>query len=306
MQRTLLVLASALLMLGTAGSATAGTSMYAGTLKIILGDLQPAIFTGSGVATLNGMAGGTHVTTLTVTSSDIQGSSIIPVTDPDGIADNGIISVRITATNGAGSLGKIVPGSSASTVTPLTNNQQGLKGGLIRLCLFFPGCGLNLPLNLVGTQTLNGHFTGAGVGGQQTIGGSGTLRVSIDYRPWTILTATAIDQPDQVPNTSTGLTFSGAPGTPSSHFFTLATEQGFAHGPASAASSVALGTSQSPGMIQMVTPSQVTTNITSTSSARISAPLIGTYAFVPEPGMLLLLVSGAAGMAILGRRRMKK
>jgi len=308
MQRKLLGIATllAIFVLAWAGSATAGTSMYKGTLKVLIGDLQPAILTGTGVATLNGMAGGTHVTTITVASGDIQGSTIIPVTDPVGIADNGIISVRLTATNGGGSLGKIVPGGSASTLIPLTNNKLGLGGGLARLCLFFPGCGLNLPLALVGTKTLSGLNTGVGVGGQQTIGGSGSLRLSIDARPWTILTASAIDQPDVVPNTSTGLTASGGPGTANSHFYTLSTQMGIAQGPAGAASTVALGTPNNPGIIQMVTPAQVTTNITSTSSARISTQVITHYRLVPEPGMLLLLVSGAAGMAVLGRRRMKK
>ena len=85
-----------------------------------------------------------------------------------------------------------------------------------------------------------------------------------------------------------------------------AVRRGFAHGPASAASSVALGNATAYGVLQMVTPSQVTTNITSTSSVRIANPQTSHYRFVPEPGMMLLIVSGAAGMAVLGRRRMKK
>jgi hypothetical protein len=31
-----------------------------------------------------------------------------------------------------------------------------------------------------------------------------------------------------------------------------------------------------------------------------------TFAFVPEPGTLLLLVSGAAGLVLIGRRRVRK
>jgi hypothetical protein len=312
MRIKLLVVASAFLVLGLAGSATAGTSYYSGTVKITIGDLEPAYVTGTGVATLNGGAGGTHVTTITLgtatPASGISGATIIPVTDPEGIADNGIISVRITFTAGGGALGPILAGSSASTIIPMTaaGNKLGSKGGLVRLCLFVPGCGLNLPLALVGTKTLSGLTTGAGVGGQLTIGGSGSLRISIDARPWTILTGTAIDQPDIVPNTSTGLTFSGGAGTVNSHFFTLVTAKGFAHGPASAVSSVALGNGTAYGVIQLVTPSQTTTNITSTSSVRIGNPTVGHYRFVPEPGMMLLIVSGAAGMAVLGRRRMKK
>jgi hypothetical protein len=31
-----------------------------------------------------------------------------------------------------------------------------------------------------------------------------------------------------------------------------------------------------------------------------------TFTFVPEPGTVLLLVTGAAGLAIVGRKRMRK
>ena len=190
MQRRLLVLASALfLVLGMAGSATAGTSYYSGTVKIIIGDLEPAFITGTGVATLNGGAGGTHVTSIAVGTatpgSGISGAAIVPVTDPEGIADNGIISVRITFTAGAGTLGPFLAGSSASTEIALTaaGNKIGVSGGLVRLCLFVPGCGLNLPLDLVGLRTVSGIATAGGVGGQLTIGGSCFVRVSAAARP---------------------------------------------------------------------------------------------------------------------------
>ena len=302
MRKLLAVLFATAVVFGFAMQATAGTSNYAGTIQVNIGSLAPAIVTGTGVATLNQMNGGTHVTTLTLGASDIAGSDVVPVTDPDGIAGNGIVSVRLTVTNGAGTLGKIVPGSSANTITPLTQNTMGLAGGLLRLCLFFPGCGLNLPLGLAGSTHTAGTSTvaiGVGIGGQQTIGGSGALRVSIDARPWTVLTGSMIDQPD----TGGSVTASGGAGTG----YTVATAKGTAHGPASLASTVALGgASGSPGVLQFVTPTQTTTNITATSSQRIASPVILTVRLVPEPGMMLLIVSGVAGLAVLGHRRMKK
>ena len=48
MRNGLLVLASIFMVLGMAGNATAYTSYFAGTVKIVIGDLEPAFITGSG------------------------------------------------------------------------------------------------------------------------------------------------------------------------------------------------------------------------------------------------------------------
>lgn len=299
MRKLVLLVAAALCVIGVASTATAGTSNYAGTLTITIGDLPDAVLRGMGVATTNGGAGGTHISTLTLPAGDIAGSTIVPVTDPEGTQANGIIQVRLTATKGAGTLGGI--GATEPVAAPLAtaSNTLALSGGLVRLCLFLPDCSLNLPLALAGAGV------GLGVGGQQTIGGSGSVRVSIDHAPWTILTATAIDQPD---NTTLGTVTSAgvgcSPGTGCN--FTLQQATGSIHGPASASSSAALGTINAPGIVQFVTPSQATTNITATSSTKIAVPGILRFGFVPEPGLLLLLVSGVAGLAAVGRSRMRK
>jgi len=289
MRKLLVLLFATAVVFGFAMQATAGTSHYAGTIQVNLGQLDPALVTGTGVATLNGGAGGSHVTTLTLGASEISGTQVVPVTDPDGV----FVSIRLTATGGAGVLGKIVPGSSGDTIVALTKNTMGLAGGLVRLCLVV-GCGVNLPLNLA-----PGGGIGAGLGGQQTIGGSGSLRISIDARPWTILTGTMIDQPD----TGGSINSTGGAGTG----FEFVKVTGTAHGPASLASTVALGGASGPaGVLQFVTPTQVTTNITNTSAKKSSGSSILTIRPVPEPGMMLLIVSGVAGLAVLGHRRMKK
>jgi len=78
--------------------------------------------------------------------------------------------------------------------------------------------------------------------------------------------------------------------------------KGWAHAPASTTTS----TAQPGGMLQLVTPNQVTTNLPLGSSDKMGSFVIVVYEFIPEPGLLLLLGSGVAGLAVLGRRRMGK
>ena len=55
------------------------------------------------------------------------------------------------------------------------------------------------------------------------------------------------------------------------------------------------------GSVTMVTPMR---SISTVSGNQPSAGWL-TLSFVPEPGTLLLLVSGAVGLAVVGRRRMR-
>ena len=77
---------------------------------------------------------------------------------------------------------------------------------------------------------------------------------------------------------------------------------GFAHGPSSNTSS----TANPSGVVQLITPMQVVTNLTTGSNQKIALFGFLTIHFVPEPGMLLLLGSGVAGLVLLGRHRMRK
>jgi hypothetical protein len=77
---------------------------------------------------------------------------------------------------------------------------------------------------------------------------------------------------------------------------------GFAHGPASGTTS----TAQPSGVVQLVTPSQVRTNLSLGTNVKVSVLTELLIHFVPEPGLLLLLGSGVFGLALLGRSRMKK
>jgi len=86
--------------------------------------------------------------------------------------------------------------------------------------------------------------------------------------------------------------------TPSSTVTTPTLPGGFAHGPASLTSS----TAQTSGVVQLVT---VTKIFTSLVGAFPELPVIGVLNlhFVPEPGTLLLLGFGVAGLAAYGRRK---
>jgi hypothetical protein len=175
-----------------------------------------------------------------------------PVTDPE-VTVGGIISIRASLTGGGGTLGNISGGG------PLNPGEYAAKG-VSKTCLFDPN-----------------------LGGLATIGGVGSIRISVLNNPYTLNVASAVDQTDNGGVTVRKIT-------------------GFAHGPASLTSSTALPS----GMVQFVSPSQLSTNITSGSSELISLLLTIRVHFIPEPGILLLIGSGVAGLALLGRSRMRR
>jgi len=250
--------------------------------------------TGIGVTTLTTTASGDHLNTLSLgtgTQGGIPGLSlntIIPVTDP--IVSNGaIVSVRLEnirqgyvagPNNKLGVLGP-VSGAIHSTSTPSNGLGTIPEQGDARICLLVPGCAGNLPLNL--GATVNGVAKGLGVGGLLTIGQLGTIRISVLAAPYTVKTVTAFNR-----------TLNGA-----IHTFT---EKGFAHGPLSNTSS----TGQTSGVLQAVSVSHI-----AVQGVPGNSDISGVFSrvivhFIPEPGLLLLLGSGAVGMALLGRKRMRK
>ena len=65
----------------------------------------------------------------------------------------------------------------------------------------------------------------------------------------------------------------------------------------------ALGTVNGDGSIKMVSPFRISTG---SLAGNVAGSMTKTFTFVPEPGTVLLLVTGAAGLAIVGRKRMRK
>src|SRR5262249_58231827 len=88
---------------------------------------------------------------------------------------------------------------------------------------------------------------------------------------------------------------SGAAWTVGTASVGTATRMGFQHGPASLTSSTAAAS----GQVQLVTPIFISTS--QRQFPEIAAFGILDLHFVPEPGTLLLLAGGIAGLVLVGR-----
>jgi hypothetical protein len=245
-----------------------------------LGHAQASV-EGSGVVQVNG-AGGLgpldSVTFITVNPAVLN--TVIPITDPAVTAT--VASVRITSArlrpDLQGNVLAPVSGVLQNTVSQLTQSTLPFTGN-VRICLFYAGCNSG-HIDLVLGATVNGQVIGPGVGGT-VAASSGTIRVSLEGAPWTVRTVSVSNR-----TVSSGITM-----------FTLA---GFAHGPLSLTSSAATPG----GVVQFVTANQVTA--TGIPRNDITGQIIfHRLNFIPEPGLLLLLGSGALGVAALGWRRMR-
>jgi hypothetical protein len=250
------------------------------------------VLTGGGVATINGSSGGVpaHLSTLRLAASrgQIEGTFTRIVTDPE-IGGSGVHQlifedVRLMTGTWGG-----ISGGAASTATG-----GGILpvAGTAKLCFLTTACTLFLPIPLTQPTTVNGvpgtDIEGVGVGGLVFAGGFGGIKISLQAAPWTIKTATVLDQ----------ITPTGGP----PQITTTWVAKGWAHAPASTTTS----TAQPSGMVQLVTPNQVRTNLLVGSSGKMGSFVILAIRFIPEPGLLLLLGSGVVGLALLGRKRMRR
>jgi len=57
--------------------------------------------------------------------------------------------------------------------------------------------------------------------------------------------------------------------------------------------------------VQLVTPNQAETNLALGSNGQVGSTGLFLIRFIPEPGLLMLLGSGIAGLLLLGRSRMR-
>jgi len=275
--KRLLVLTSLILagVLAVASAAQAAPLKWHGTAISRVGTLPGLNFFNSGIATINNSTGYGHLNVLYL-SDPFSGTTLVPVTDPEVTQANGIVAIQATLSGGGGTVSEISGGG------PIASTLQ--TEGLIKVCLYDPNCnpGGFLPLSLYQHAT-GSASKGLGIGGLLSIGGFGGIRISIINNPWTLGNAAAVDQTD-------------------GGNFVNYTTNGYAHGPASLTSS----TGKPSGVVQFVTPSQITTNLTAGSSELLSGLSIMRLHFIPEPGMLLLLGSGVAGLVLIGRSRLKK
>jgi hypothetical protein len=271
MRSKLLVLfTSAVLVLGLAGQASAKLLEWHGTITTKLGAGKPAKTTGQGVASVNQTNGGSHATTVRLAADFTAAGNGVPVTDPE--VTGTIKTIIVSASNVSGTFAPISGGG------PLTQDTLAIPG-IAKVCLVFTGCPNFLPLQL----TANDGNTGVGVGGLVTVGGAGSIRISLENAPWTLGTGMRRQMTDN----------SG---------FTSVTIGGFIHGPASNTSSTALGS----GVIQLITPIQVSTAGIPGQNDKLALFASMRIHFVPEPGIMLLLGSGVVGLALIGRSRLRK
>jgi hypothetical protein len=242
--------------------------------------------TATGIATVTTSSStSSHLSTITARfNPDLELASLIPVTDPTAAPITSVILTSIQGRpdfQGGGIFGNI-SGAIASTVAGILPNTIPATGG-VTICLLvapLPPC--LAQLNLVVGATSAGLNVGGGVGGIITIGGTGSIRISVLGAPYTVKTISAVNR-----------TVNGG--------FDIFVENGFAHGPLSLTSS----TAKESGVLQTVTASHTTVVAPGDGDLSGNITRVLTH-FIPEPGLLLLFTSGAAGMALLGRKRMRK
>ena len=281
MRRFLSLIAVAVLALGAASTTQAKVVDWNGTLTITLGAIGQLVDTGTGVATINGSAGGNHINTIHFGPNTISGSVTIPLTDPENATLLSLKGSNVTLPS-TGNLG-------AQTGTTISPKTMAL-GGFFKVCILFPGCGSYLPFPIANPIGGPPFSRGVGIGGTATVNtfsvGPG-LKVSLVYNPWTL----GVKQMVDVSTTTNTPTVTNA----------TVTIQGFKHGPASGTVSTAAGS----GVIQWVSPARVETT-QDPPSEKLGVPGTLRIHFIPEPGMLLLLASGVGGLVLLGRPRMRR
>lgn len=138
-------------------------------LTIEVGAVQPIVFDGAGVATVNGSGGGASIASLALGGGVVGGDPVlVPITDPGAMPISGLLgtvgNLPGTLATGGGALGGLVPLS-----------------GVLKVCLFGSGAcsapmaNLSVPLSAVG---------GGGAGWVE-----GPVHLTVFGAPWTTGTA---------------------------------------------------------------------------------------------------------------------
>jgi len=197
MRKLFALMATGFLVFGMTSAASAALMNWSGTAWVLLADYPVGVVSGGGVATINDSSGGAHLNTLRLAQSrgQIQGTFTRIVTDPDVIA-NGVSALEYINIGGLTGTWGGISGGIAST-SPGEVGIMG-QGGMVKICLLSTACTQFLPMIFNQPTTVNGvpgtGTKGVGVGGMITAGGYGGIRISLQAAPWTVKTATVLDQ----------------------------------------------------------------------------------------------------------------
>lgn len=283
--------------LSLAGAARADKLLFQGEHAIRFshnGVLKEVVATGTGVATVNGSGGGIQVNTVQLTrpfaTIDETATIMLGGPTPSGIAEihfDGVkINPKLAGPNGVP--GIFAPVLSAAKGMSLTRSTLA-AAGTIRICNF-TGCPESVPIQL--SRTNAGVAIGPGVGGMFTamgmtgMGGPGPTVVTVTGNPWTVNTVAA----SYVSTMGMVVTFM---------------DTGFVSGPMSMTGTT-LSDMGVGGKLQLVTATKTTCTGCSGSNSPSGQITRLTLTFAPEPGLLLLLGSGAVVVALLGTRRIRR
>jgi hypothetical protein len=300
MRKLVTTLLAAGLAFGLVGQASASTIDLVGSITVGFGSVPPATQTTSGWVSISTPVGSPdHIAGIWTTAGLFQmNGAIVPITDPDVSAQLKAAILNLTNTSG-----QFAENSSSQ------GGWGGVQGstGLSELCLLVdpdvsdpenPVC--PLPLYLPTQQHLSTSVNvGAGLPGNGQIIASATVPFNISvsikgdvwYQREIILASGAYN----ASRTHTA----AEPGYGITAFTVNA--QGFVHGPASLTAS---STAVPSGVMQLITPLEIMVSLG--GSTFVPGFSILKVHFVPEPGTLLLIGSGIAGVVLLGRKRMKK
>jgi hypothetical protein len=263
------------LALGIAGAANAALLFYDGTLYVQLAENPNIKVKWSGTSTVT--QSGDQLDELNLGQGAI-GTVTALITDPN------VPTVATLIHKGLYLRERNLTGLTATG--PLTNLTLPVPGNS-KICLLLVGCSAWLDILHTENETV-----GFGIAGIVTVNGFGAgLRISIHGSPWTI----------NAPGALTDVATTNAMVPPASRTRETRTWPAIRHGPASNTSTSA----QTSGVVQLVAANFVSTTLMPQSNY-LTLEATSTIRFTPEPGLMLLLGSGVAGLALLGRSRMRR
>ena len=259
-----------------------------------------SIWKGAGVAAGNGTG------TALLTGVALLDNLTLSVTNQAGT-----FTPSFTATNplGGGLTGTAAtPNSGVLCPSGCTGGTAGLSGNVF---LYALGTSLAFPLN-------PSTGTGVGIGGTATVP-LGSLPIVVTNAPWitgkariTDLTTNVIEViRDGVVLVGVGVTL-GPAGTEDVRTFTtglgwrstMTTANIQTRGTVTVGGTNILASEGLGGAVSLISPQRINTG--AIGLGNVAAVWRKDMVFVPEPGTVLLLVSGAAGLVLIGRNRMRK